>query len=473
MRASGYSLKSRQMNVFETSFNIFVLEPTFCPRFEDDLPKDTHETKMSLVYREWKRSFREQERFLRSGRPAALLTLALSKMPNLQTVEVGEWCKPGSRFEFGWGGYELQALYGESLSPIFFVDMEKHLDFGETLPGRDLTYTQGLTYNFNTLLTALSITRHPLHELSAYLWTDSEGFDDDMHGVEVPMLSPLDCAVWEGLRRSMRDMRSLTLVLEYSRAGCTDITNKRWKTWLPELLALTPKLQRLSLLFDELDHSSSPAKNYPALGALASRLRLEHLTSLELGNAAVSSRALTGLLGQLTGTLTHLILCRLGFRNRNQGRIRWAEVLTVLAHERSPLILVKLVCLYENQNTVVAFSTEGLRDCNVCQESYHHISRVYQTLECKHVMYCSKQGKLPTNLGVFAVPSNRTFWAQGETVALESEYEESVADSDDSVCIEDSDLADESAERVRFEDLDSDGDDNGGNDWLAGMTGQQ
>ncbi|CAJ2510870.1 Uu.00g064950.m01.CDS01 [Anthostomella pinea] len=121
---------------------------------------------------QWKLHSRRQAEFLSGGRDVAMLTLALSKLPRLKSVQVGQWCKTWEDFRFGYGGGTIAEECNSALSSIemgsqydFLMDFERELA---------LETCGAIEWTFSVLFQALSVVQRPLDRLSAYVYKPCE-----------------------------------------------------------------------------------------------------------------------------------------------------------------------------------------------------------------------------------------------------------------------------------------------------------
>ncbi|KAK5680205.1 hypothetical protein LTS10_007132 [Elasticomyces elasticus] len=127
----------------------------------------------------WATLVEEQIEFLEGDRPAALLALILSNLPNLQNVEIGEFndLRRCGDPDLGWGGGALQLLTDQRLGV--------HSYHGEMVrrPGS----ASPMTTCFRRLFTALALVQPSLVRLSVFHW---DIWNTDI-GVEVDRLTTL------------------------------------------------------------------------------------------------------------------------------------------------------------------------------------------------------------------------------------------------------------------------------------------
>jgi len=127
----------------------------------------------------------EKRDWVVSQRPAATLSVVLTRPPVLREIEVGEWCKPGVFYHCGWEQYGLHLIRGQNLCRYYYESLEFEDD---GLGDEERKDSHDLTSNFKTLLTVLSIGRNPIEGLSARLHTSYEEngeLAEDLRGAEV------------------------------------------------------------------------------------------------------------------------------------------------------------------------------------------------------------------------------------------------------------------------------------------------
>ncbi|KAK5133710.1 hypothetical protein LTR08_007464 [Meristemomyces frigidus] len=367
----------------------------------------------------WLEYLDEQHAFLKSSRPAALLTAVLVRMPGLRNVEIGQWCEPEEPFELGWGGNLLECMTESRLDPYMNVDPDAEV-FDEDLDMIDMMdipnmYNTNLTFNFDTVLTALSISQQPIETLAAHLWSDCEGFADDLRGVEVTGLQPFAQELGgashlrTGLKNSLASLKQLQLVLEYRLAdheGFVIEHNEHWIQWLQEFIDLAPQLETLSLYFDGLamEEQLGDTGNRIAFSCFARQAYMEHLTYLELANGVVASDSLYILLCKQWPKLKHMALKRVALDYIDPGKKDWSEILCGLGVLDDVPRSLSLACLYEEDGKLVTFSTEPSEEC-VCRSGTYHEPGIFRFPRCRHTMFETAEGRLPTKVQAVECPT--------------------------------------------------------------------
>jgi len=251
--------------------------------------------KSGSQYDMWCELLWEQQAFLPSDRPTALLTSILCRTPSLRHIEIGQWCEPGCPYDLGWGNNAIESMTECRLDPYYRLNREEgDEDDDQDIFDTPTSYSHNITIIFNSLLTAISAARQPIQSLAATLWTECEGFSDDLRGLEVSMVQPsahelgTSSDFRSGLEDSFRGMKRLKLALEYGWADNDDHINPHWKQWLVEMVKLAPSLEHLSLYFDNLDLERLGG-TFNRLGFLyfARQAHMERLTHLELAHGVV------------------------------------------------------------------------------------------------------------------------------------------------------------------------------------------
>ncbi|KAK5121786.1 hypothetical protein LTR85_004661 [Meristemomyces frigidus] len=347
---------------------------------------------------------REQDLFMEYLRPTAMLTLALTKLPALRNVEVGEWCRSGQFPRYGWGGNRVANLTQQSLCPYEWNTGPP--DYYETngherrWDDYDYEPESSLAFHFSALLTALSVTRTPIERLSAGLWK-VYGRLERLRDLDIPSLQQLlkDGPLVNGLKAAFTDLKSLRLALEYQMMLRDRTTSAVDHHSLANFLNRTPRLEALDLYFDDFSVSIGQIHGPLAFGLCSKYCRLEHLTSLDLHNLGLVAKELIAFRQRHASTLQHVSLERIALyadpTPGATGDLHWSQTLNAL--QKPSLRSLTLQCLYEDTKLIV-FDPAGLLDCSVCGTCSYHRSRRLVPLDCSHVPYTSNEGLIPTEI---------------------------------------------------------------------------
>lgn len=353
-------------------------------------------------WQEWVDQSRRQADFFRDGRDVSTLTLALSKMPKLDTVVIGQWCRTGEAARVGYGGSDL----GVQLNATAFEERFEHLVDDEwNLAEDDWNPMCGLTYNFGAILRSLSVLRCPITRMCAYLWIPPEfGWNAKyyLYGVDLSAFVSLkeDREFREGLAAAFPGLHTLKLAIQAPALAVRNTKNDSPQDWVGELLALAPNLQHLALWCDALDSPDEKAWNSKVLHELRT-VQLPRLEELELANAVVHPADLKHWLCINRHSLARLTLRRI--RLRDEGHKcrdhSWCDIFHAL-NPLQNLRSIKLSCLYTTDGYLVVFDGHERASCKVCQPPENHRARYYCELGCRHVSYASDEGLWPQQMEV-------------------------------------------------------------------------
>ena len=278
-----------------------------------------------------------------------------------------------------------------------------------------------LTWIFMWLLKAIMISRPCIEELSVHtgdtISDDKSELYEYLVGIEIDQVSTasgwLAAVPPQELRGCFEDLKTLrlTLNIDYNTVrdqrddGHLELYND-CMSWLRRFVGLAPKLEHLSLKFDEDEgaHYWSQGRNglqmtEPLVDLLLGS-KIPHLSILVLENATVPKRLLKAFLAAHDRTLTNVTLSRIGGKDRELEDHSWREVLRSLTS--ASLVYAKLHCLYEPVRKVVVFDGKGFESCTHCNRlSFHkERSRCFRLFTCSHLLYESKIGNLPGSISI-------------------------------------------------------------------------
>ncbi|KAK3649702.1 hypothetical protein LTR56_006662 [Elasticomyces elasticus] len=324
----------------------------------------------------WTSLVQQQTAFLGGDRPTALLTLILSNLPNLQEIEIGQWCKHREKSDLGWGGKNLERLTGQHLSDYGY---HGYLD-DDTATIRQ--YASPITVCFKKMLMAIAVAQPQLVRLTVYDW------DKIMqHGIQVDRLDCLehDSPMVLGLAGSFTGLTSFRLLLDYSVRELIPNWNRKRSEWLTTMINVMPNLRTLFLGFDGF-HDDDPEEYHlfdshlDATSNMLQRGHLRMLASLELSNA-------------------DLVLRRVRFSddgNDSVDSMTWQQLFGIL-HMRRTLDLqqIHLTKLYDRRGGAIIFSTGWLVGCKTCRREPDESNKVFDAKNRLHHTYTSDLGVLP------------------------------------------------------------------------------
>ncbi|KAK5733666.1 hypothetical protein LTR17_009519 [Elasticomyces elasticus] len=211
----------------------------------------------------WATLVRQQIEFLEGDRPAALLGLILSNLPDLLEVEIGQW-------DLGYDNY-----HGK-------LDIDR---------SQVAQYATPTTICFRRILTALALVQPRLVTLSVRNW-DIWGID---HGVEVDRIAALEpgTPTARGLGAAFNNMTCFRVCLDYGAKFVTNDWNKGRSQWLTNLIGLMPRLKILFVAFngiyDDIDRLNHVFESHlDVTRNLFQHAQIPNLVSFELYNAVFS-----------------------------------------------------------------------------------------------------------------------------------------------------------------------------------------
>lgn len=256
---------------------------------------------------------RQQWDYIGSGRALDTLENCLSKLPKLSKIEIGWWDSGLLETE-----PPLDAMrnfgQGTDLSLAHFVHH----------PGEEagLRGTRGscdgdcsLTDDFRLVLSALTRTGKPISELRAHYWSGA-----GLNCVQIDSV-PLSATLLQSLQPSFATLKVLHLCLgfERGRAAANEAGSlTKSKTWLSDLLATTPQLEDLKLVFDGWAQwevradPESPDWSGSIFHHLATEgITLPRLRRLDLSNMFVRWQDVASFLRSHSSTLEEISLNRM------------------------------------------------------------------------------------------------------------------------------------------------------------------
>lgn len=125
----------------------------------------------------WQYYSSKQADYFSHAKGVSFLTVALSKIPVLRSVEVGQWCPPCEQLQKPFGGSKIESETEERLVAHDCEMRYKYLlnDFDDSDDDdfddeEDPYVLGGLTYNFSDLLKALAASDKRPEQISAALW---------------------------------------------------------------------------------------------------------------------------------------------------------------------------------------------------------------------------------------------------------------------------------------------------------------
>ncbi|KAK5111847.1 hypothetical protein LTR85_011745 [Meristemomyces frigidus] len=351
---------------------------------------------------------RDQDSFNADGAASDSLFLAMSKLPSLRSIEIGEWCQPDEKPRVGWGGNRIAHLTGQDLCFHRFGNTP-----GSTsAPGQrgkwhtHHPYSEGtLAHQLWIVLFVLSRTQQAIKALAVHLFIEP----DEMHGMVVSKLPDSilalgkDQTVYQGLQNAFCRLQSLRMTLDYTYLGESDGLNEHMMIWLCEFVKLMPCLDHLTLFFDGLDSDYNDAYCYYPLCRFAEDSSLPCLSRLELGNATLSAGVLQRFLKRHRVTLKHVKLDRVLVRYEFDDDplalpdvpLHWPGIFGELAD--ISLRTLRLACLYEEKDRILTFAP-GMLSCEECCWVLSHYGETYRPTDCGHVVWYSAGGNVPSDV---------------------------------------------------------------------------
>ena len=196
----------------------------------------TSEERRMIKTREkrYKAMLRKQEAFAGNSKAVESLRTVLSKLLNLEEIEIGEWyCERFSyRTErpFGLieGGGDLKSLYTQNA----LIQVKEN----EVL---------GLQNTFTVALRALMTHVKPINSLSAHCW-DGDNPIKMSHISAKELAHAIPIVGYSGFRIALQGLRSLSLAVSFFEDDQTG-DDTSWRTWLPKFVSLPSQLENLSL----------------------------------------------------------------------------------------------------------------------------------------------------------------------------------------------------------------------------------
>lgn len=338
---------------------------------------------------------RQQDNFLQSERPTAMLTAAMIWMPALRNVEIGQWCIGSEEARIGWGGNIIHHATGSGMCGMWHSKPPRHGALsGDALKRYCPNFTDTVAIVFTNFLSALSVTHHPIERLSVVFY---HGHLWPMDVTFMQTLTP-GTDYHRGVTSALTRLKTLRLALEYRWMGRSHVDNPDPNGWLTNFVGLAPCLESLSLFFSGFDSWSDCLNDQIPFGHFAVGTHLAHLRNLELGNVVLEPQHLALLISKHRATLAQVSLLRVSLRGSASHDLQWPELLLPLCKDGgAELTLIKLSCLYESDGAVLVFATEGVEQCQECGPPSRHTHAYWGLgLKCHHVTFISDNGRIPS-----------------------------------------------------------------------------
>ncbi|AEO56502.1 hypothetical protein MYCTH_2301533 [Thermothelomyces thermophilus ATCC 42464] len=252
---------------------------------------------------------REQERFWASEQDREMLTRILRRLVRLEYVEVtdGEFLDPVAAKRYCL--HESTAFGADCVERTSGRTYDSAASPFERWP-EGSCHCNGLGHNFAILLKALAATQRPIKLLRVWHWNKKHELDYAPVRL-MPWIAGPSSALRGGLAVSLADLTVLSLMLQYSSPAMGS-----HYSFLPALVNLAPRLQQLTLMFDDaLDRHKSRASQEVFLRAFsefAQTARLPSLRVLDLRRATIKAADLVRLWKQVRGTATEIRLNVIG-----------------------------------------------------------------------------------------------------------------------------------------------------------------
>ena len=189
------------------------------------LRMDTHYLAASVyVDSEWTYFSRKQVEYIGAEKGIKFLVSAMSKLPALRSIEVGELCKPPKRLQLGYGAKEINGILHRhadgQTKPLDSHNCERclehltnQLDLDPDLEDEfeEWWTSNGLTSNFADVLYSIAATGKQLESLSACLWAHNV-LSWRLQGIELAAMPPI-ARLRPGLLTAFSSLRTLHLAV--------------------------------------------------------------------------------------------------------------------------------------------------------------------------------------------------------------------------------------------------------------------
>ncbi|SPQ21560.1 ea12124a-941f-4147-860b-40cc1c8107a6 [Thermothielavioides terrestris] len=229
------------------------IEPAQRRSFDERLENASEDQKQTILVQldNWRRHFSRQVRYCVDKEDCRALTGILDRLTKLEHVEVTDAVSTDAEVAKRFSIYEKRdgkcfgmekfaratgSHYASRASPI------------EPL-GNMFGKNTGLGHNFGVLLEALGAAQRPIRSLRAWHWPN----DRERDFVSIHYLPPIDATTTLGdqLATSFADLTSVSLMLRCVPPESAEVVRCINWMFLPALAQLAPRLQRLTLAFDD------------------------------------------------------------------------------------------------------------------------------------------------------------------------------------------------------------------------------
>ncbi|AEO62946.1 uncharacterized protein THITE_2084457 [Thermothielavioides terrestris NRRL 8126] len=288
------------------------IEPAQRRSFDERLENASEDQKQTILVQldNWRRHFSRQVRYCVDKEDCRALTGILDRLTKLEHVEVTDAVSTDAEVAKRFSIYEKRdgkcfgmekfaratgSHYASRASPI------------EPL-GNLFGKNTGLGHNFGVLLEALGAAQRPIRSLRAWHWPN----DMERDFVSIHYLPPIDATTTLGdqLATSFADLTSVSLMLRCVPPERAEVVRCINWMFLPALAQLAPRLQRLTLAFDDTGREGRQWHDalVGTLRRFASHADLPALRFLDLRDAPVRRCDLLALWARTRRTLREIRL---------------------------------------------------------------------------------------------------------------------------------------------------------------------
>lgn len=293
----------------------------------------------------------QQTHIIQSGADVEILTLALKDLHSLKTIYVGT--------------VKRQSQYGSARTDSTTGQSPECTDTSVQSPYHNSIYNRSISHCLGVLLQSLAKTTQTVLNLhmgaAGYMYSDDNGGEGEIIHPEAIALDclRLSAIVRQGLRKSFKELRSLSLIMD---AWCSPV-DKKGHASLATFLSLAPTIEHLKLSMPR-DHYSPGDISDEWLSYAVLRAKFPYLHTLEVDDCRCTPESFITFLKRHLGTLRSLSICAVPWPEINTWRTFIEDLIGEYNAQLDEVSLRWLLAEYKGR---VNFGSNIPPDCESCK----------------------------------------------------------------------------------------------------------